>query len=101
MEFENVLDSPMKKSAPPDIDALITTVRGQKVILDADLAGIYQVPTKALNQAVKRNREKFPEDFIFTLTRDEAEEIRRSRSQFVTLNEPRNRSQIVTGSQKH
>jgi phage regulator Rha-like protein len=75
----------MKKVAPPDIDSLIATVRGQKVILDADLAGIYQVPTKALNQAVKRNREKFPKDFLFELTRDEAKQIRRLRSQLVTL----------------
>src|SRR6266446_1843372 len=74
-----------KKKPPPDIDSLITAVRGQQVILDADLAGIYQVPTKALNQAVKRNREKFPEDFLFELTRDEAEETRRLRSQSVTL----------------
>jgi hypothetical protein len=88
----------MKKTGPPDIDSLITTVRGQKVILDADLARIYHVPTKALNQAVKRNRDKFPDDFIFTLTPDEAEEIRGSRSQFVTLDESRNQSQIVTSS---
>jgi hypothetical protein len=79
------MDCAMKKIAPPDIDSLIATVRGQKVILDADLAGIYQVPTKALNQAVKRNREKFPKDFLFELTRDEAKEIRRLRSQLVTL----------------
>ena len=51
----------MKNLTPPNIDSLSTTVRGQKVILDAELARIYGVPTKALNQAVKRNRDKFPE----------------------------------------
>jgi predicted amino acid-binding ACT domain protein len=69
----------------PDIDPLIVELRGQKVILDADLAGIYGVPTKALNQAVRRNGEKFPADFMFRLSKTEAEEVRRSRSQFVTL----------------
>jgi hypothetical protein len=68
-----------------DIDSLITTVRGCKVILDSDLAALYQVSTKALNQAVKRNREKFPPDFLLSITASEAEELRRLRSQFVTL----------------
>ena len=67
------------------VEDVIQTVRGQKVILDADLARIYGVPTKVLNQAVKRNRGKFPGDFIFQLTKEEAEEHRRLRSQFVTL----------------
>lgn len=67
------------------VEDVIQTVRGQKVILDADLARIYGVPTKVLNQAVKRNRGKFPEDFILQLTKEEAEEHRRLRSQFVTL----------------
>jgi len=67
------------------VEAVIVTVRRQKVILDADLARMYGVPTKALNQAVKRNRDKFPEDFIFQLTDEEAAELRCSRSQFVTL----------------
>ena len=63
----------------------ILTFRDQKVILDADLALLYGVPTKALNQAVKRNMARFPVDFIFQLGRDEAEEWRRLRSQSVTL----------------
>jgi hypothetical protein len=71
----------------PDIDALIVEVRGQKVILDTDLGRVYGVPTKALNQAVKRNGARFPEDFLFKLTTQEIEQV--------------NRSQIVTGSQKH
>jgi len=67
------------------IDSLIRTIRGQKVILDFDLAHIYDVPTKALNQAIKRNAVRFPPDFMFQLTKEEAETEFRSRSQFVTL----------------
>ena len=63
----------MKSTKP--IEALILSVRNQKVILDADLAGIYDVPTKALNQAVKRNAERFPEDFIFRLSPEEKREV--------------------------
>ena len=84
-----------------DIGNVISELRGQRVILDTDLAAIYGVPTKALNQAVKRNRGKFPEDFIFQVTREEVEQHRRLRSRFVTLNTNSNRSQTVTGSQKH
>jgi hypothetical protein len=54
-----------------DIGSLIRTIRGQRVILDFDLARIYGVPTKALNRAVKRNLERFPDDFIFQLTLEE------------------------------
>ena len=80
------------------VEPVILTVRSQKVILDADLARIYGAATKVLNRAVKRNRERFPEDFIFQLTQEEAEQYGRSRSQIVTLNTERNWSQIVTGS---
>lgn len=60
----------------------IHDIRGEKVMLDFDLAELYEVPTKALKQAVRRNIERFPEDFMFELTR---EEYRSLRSQFVTL----------------
>ena len=60
----------------------IYNFRGQKVMLDKDLAELYAVETKVLNQAVKRNVERFPEDFMFRLTMTEAET---SRSQIVTL----------------
>jgi hypothetical protein len=60
----------------------IRWIRGQKVLLDFDLATLYGVPTKVLNQAVKRNSARFPEDFMFQLR---AEETRSLRSQFVTL----------------
>jgi phage regulator Rha-like protein len=67
------------------LENLIFEVRGHKVMLDADLARVYGVATKALNQAAKRNIAKFPPDFMFRLTDDEARVIQRLRSQFVTL----------------
>ena len=60
----------------------IYIIRNRKVMLDKDLALLYNVQTKVLNQAVKRNIKRFPEDFMFQLTRDEA---KMARSQFVTL----------------
>ena len=53
------------------IQRKIFEIRGQKVILDRDLAALYQVETRVLNQAVKRNTERFPEDFMFQLTKEE------------------------------
>src|SRR6185295_16287195 len=53
------------------IERSILWIRGQRVMLDADLAFLYGVPTKVLNQAVRRNRERFPKDFMFRLTRRE------------------------------
>ncbi|SRR5665213_903725 len=67
--------------AAESVEGLILTIRNQKVILDTDLARVYGVPTKALNQAVKRNADRFPSDFAFLLTPDEAS---RMRSQIVT-----------------
>ena len=63
--------------------ARIHLVRGQKVMLDADLAELYGVPTKRFNEQVKRNIERFPVDFMFQLTNDEHESLR---SQFATSN---------------
>jgi hypothetical protein len=57
------------------IEKRIFIIRGVKVMLDRDLAGLYGVSTMALNQAVKRNRERFPEDFMFRLTRGERDEV--------------------------
>lgn len=72
----------MKEIVPMEnIQQMIFLVRGQKVMLDRDLAGLYQVPTKALIQSVKRNRERFPSDFMFQLSNEEAG---RMRSQSVT-----------------
>jgi len=63
------------------VEKKILSIRGQKVILDVDLAELYDVTTKVFNQAVKRNVDRFPKDFMFQLTADEALTIR---SQFVT-----------------
>jgi phage regulator Rha-like protein len=68
-----------------NIDELIVSIRGQRVILAGDLAHIYGVETRVLNQAVKRNREKFPADFMFRVGLKDATMIRRSRSQSVIL----------------
>lgn len=64
----------------------IHVIRGQKVMLDRDLAELYAVPTKVFNQAIKRNRDRFPADFMFQLT---TAEVRSLRSQFVTSNASR------------
>jgi hypothetical protein len=63
------------------VSVSIVVVRGQKVMLDAELAMLYRVPTKALNQAVQRNLTRFPSDFMFKLTKDESVSLR---SQTVT-----------------
>jgi hypothetical protein len=65
------------------VERSILLLRGHRVMLDQALAELYEVPAKVLNQAVKRNIERFPEDFMFQLTLEEAQ---RSRSQVVTLN---------------
>lgn len=72
---------------PEEIAQRILVLRGQRVLLDADPARIYGVPTKRLNEQVKRNARRFPEDFVFQLTREELEAA--------------NRSQNATGSQRH
>lgn len=69
------------------IEKAIYLIRGEKVMLDRDLAKLYEVPTGALNQAVRRNRERFPGDFMFQLTSEETRQL--------------NLSQIVIGSEKH
>ena len=63
----------MKKE--PSLEARILTIRCQKVLLDADLATIFGVPTKRLNEQVKRNAGRFPRDFIFQLTSEEKLEV--------------------------
>jgi hypothetical protein len=73
--------------SPEDIARDILVLRGHRVLLDSQLAALYSVTTKRLNEQVKRNAERFPDDFMFRLTRSEVEAL--------------NRSQIATGSQKH
>jgi hypothetical protein len=80
------------------IGSLIRTIRGQKVILDFDLARIFGVPTHRFNEAIKRNRERFPDDFLFRLT---AEELKSLTSQSVILEPSVNLSQIAIGSLKY
>ena len=75
------------------IDNAIVEIRGRKVMLSHNLAALYGVSTKAFNQAVKRNADRFPPDFMFQLTREEAQALR---SQSVTSNEASSRSQSVT-----
>ncbi len=85
---------------PENLAPLIFLVRGEKVLLDSDLAGLYGVEARALNQSVARNRARFPADFMFQLSAEEYEVIR---SRFVTASKGagRNSSQIVTSSRKH
>lgn len=82
----------------PDFDDLIVQekiyiVRGKKVMLDKDLAKLYGVEAKRLNEAVKRNSERFPSDFMFTLNKGEMEIL--SRSQIATLKMPKNKAQLL------
>ena len=85
---------------PENVAQLVFFVRGEKVMLDADLAKLYGVTTKALNQATRRNKTRFPEDFAFRLSREEYDNMR---SQIVTTSRDRSGiwSQIVTTSQKY
>ena len=72
----------------PLIESKIYMIRGQKVMLDIDLAKMYSVETKRLKEQVRRNIERFPEDFMFELTDEEADSL--SRSQFATLKRRQN-----------
>ncbi len=72
------------------VQSLIHEIRGKKVMLDFDLARLYHIETKALKQAVRRNLERFPEDFMFTLSQEEFNLLKINiRSQFVTLENAR------------
>lgn len=80
------------------IQSRILVLRGQRVLLDADLATFFDVSTKQLNQAVKRNVAKFPDDFVFQLTREEASALIATRgSNIDSQSLTKSRSQIVTG----
>ena len=91
----------MSQPASDPLSGRIHTIRGQRVILDADLARLYGTTTKVFNQSIKRNVTRFPGDFAFQLTAEEFEVLR---SQIATTSghppegAKRNRSQIVTGS---
>ena len=83
-----------------DVQVPILRIRGERVILDSDLAAIYRVPTKRLNEQVRRNVERFPEDFCFRLS---AKEVGAIRSQIATASEEDTpiRSQIATASKRN
>ena len=85
--------------SPEELAQLVFAVRGEKVMFDVDLAKLYGVTTKALNQAMSRNKARFPKDFAFRLSRDEFDNLR---SQIVTTSQRRPAiwSQIVTTSQR-
>jgi hypothetical protein len=94
------------RSVEESLDPLIFMIRGHRVVLDADLARLYGVATKRLNEATKRNRQRFPADFAFQLTVGELADLR---SQFATLSPQRNDSmskhanwsQFATSSSRH
>ena len=79
------------------IQSKIYEIRGCRVMLDSDLAALYQVETKALKQAVKRNIERFPSDFMFELTKEEVECLR---SQIVTLKNNPDETEEETSSKR-
>src|SRR3984885_226813 len=85
---ENLLSMPVKRSTTlaSAVESRILLLRHQRVILDTDIADLYGVPVKVLNQQVKRNRERFPADFVFRLTSKEDAVLR---SQFVTSKQGR------------
>ena len=88
-KIENKEEHPMpanyeQLTTSENIESLIREIRGQQVMLDRDLAVLYGVETKRLNEQVKRNIKRFPEDFMFQLTKEEC-----LRSQIATLNEGR------------
>jgi len=83
------------------IERCILLIRGERVMMDSDLAELYGVETKVLNQAVKRNAARFPADFMFRLTSVEADELRRLRSQFVTLKRGEHRKYLPYAFTEH
>ena len=84
VEVNNSVQEPNTETTQFDIKSMIYVVRNQQVMIDSDLEMLYQVETKRLNEAVKRNIARFPEEFRFQLTAEETESLR---SQFATLNE--------------
>ena len=100
------MSSRKKSGAHESVEPLIVVIRNQRVILDADLARLYGVPTKRFNEAFKRNHQRFPDDFAFQLTKAELNNLR---SQLAALRvqplESRgdnpNWSQFATSSSRH
>ena len=70
------MNEELKLTTIEEIQNLIYTIRGKQVMLDSDVANLYQYETKRINEAVNRNKERFPEDFCFQLTESELENLR-------------------------
>src|SRR5215471_9039528 len=100
-QFAIAQENKMNKKIPApsqNINSMIRTIRRRRVILVYDLARIFGVPTFRFNEAIKRNRRRFPSDFMLQLT---MKEFLALRSQIATLERAGNPSQIAVGSQKH
>jgi hypothetical protein len=88
----------MPKSTPvPDVQNLVLTIRGQRVMFDADLARIYVVPLYRFNEAIKRNADRFPSDFRFLLTRDEVTNLKSQ----IAISSLENTDRQAVSSAKH
>jgi ORF6N domain len=83
------------------IESRIYRIRGQKVLLDSDLAELYGVPTGRLNEVVKRNTKRFPEDFLFPLTPAEAREVQALKSQSAILKRGKHRKYTPKAFTEH
>lgn len=83
------------------VEQVILTIRGHRVILSSDLAEAYGVEARVLNQAVNRNAERFPPDFAFRLTREEAVEVQRSRSRTVIMKRGQNMKYLPLAFTEH
>jgi hypothetical protein len=95
---------PMKDSSLVPVERIekaIFFIRGEKVMLDRDLAKLYGVTTKRFNEQVKRNRRRFPEDFMFQLTSEESKLTQSSRSQFATLKRGQNTKYLPYAFTEH
>jgi hypothetical protein len=86
---------------PEHIESRIFVLRGRRVMLDRDLAGLYGVALKRLNEQVKRNFERFPDDFMFRLTLEEGKAVMLSRSQIATLKRGQNIKYRPSKRKKH
>lgn len=96
-----LMDDEKTSAADPDLDGIsrrIILLRKKKVLLDTDLAGLYEVSTKRFNEQVKRNLERFPSDFMFQLTADEYAVLR---SQFATLKRGQHRKYLPYAFTEH
>jgi hypothetical protein len=95
---ENFMSEKLTTYTDDSLGALIFTIRGRRVMLDADLASIYGVQTRRLNEQVRRNAERFPGDFMFQLTWQEAADLK---SQIATSNTVGMRSQFATAYKRN